>query len=434
MSDDYKLDRISDAVEESIENVRVSETGAGSLNDKSSNLQVADRVRNSSSELGSGASMSEDGDRLLRNVKSEELAVSSTEEFRVRASLEADGGRDVNDIVTMGSAVERDVATIDRFDDPYSRGEAQNEQFQDHMHTNSRQADAGRFVGSESKSLLSEFDDFVAAERNGGVRAGVSRGVGFGFEVGDMVWGKVKSHPWWPGHIYNEAFASPTVRRSKREGHVLVAFFGDSSYGWFEPAELIPFDSNFAEKSQQIHSRTFLKAVEEAVDEASRRRGLGLACKCRNPNNFRLTNVQGYFSVDVLDYEPGGVYSNNQIRKARNSFKPSETLAFVKQLAVSPHGGDHRSLSFIKNKATAFSYRRAVFEQYDETYAQAFGVQPSRPSHSQANSFNQSARVPPKGICFSLSSSFVYCLVLCFTYDDWKALSKNGALLTCILA
>ncbi|KAA3471252.1 T-complex protein 1 subunit gamma [Gossypium australe] len=33
----------------------------------------------------------------------------------------------------------------------------------------------------------------------------------YGFEVGDMVWGKVKSHPWWPGHIFNEAFASSSV-------------------------------------------------------------------------------------------------------------------------------------------------------------------------------------------------------------------------------
>lgn len=411
MNDDYKLERRSDALEESIENNRVSETGSGNPNEKSSNPQVAEQVRNSSSELGLGASVSEAGERLSRNVKSEEPGVSSMEEFRVRACSDGDDGRVANNMVSVGSAVKHDASTIGRFEDPCDRREAQNEQYQDHMdrhdreeHINSIQVDAEKFIGSESKSLLSEFDDYVAAERNGGVRAGVSRGLGYGFEVGDMVWGKVKSHPWWPGHIYNEAFASPHVRRSKREGHILVAFFGDSSYGWFEPAELIPFDSNFAEKSQQIHSRTFLKAVEEAVDEASRRCGLGLICKCRNPNNFRLTNVQGYFLVDVPDYEPGGVYSNIQIRKARNSFKPSETLAFVKQLALAPHSGDHRSITFIKNKATACAYRRAVFEQYDETYAQAFGVQPLRPSHSQANPLNQSVREPPKGICSSLSS------------------------------
>ncbi|KAK7284367.1 hypothetical protein RJT34_19112 [Clitoria ternatea] len=235
---------------------------------------------------------------------------------------------------------------------------------------------SGKFPGSDNKSLLSEFDEYVASERT------VSRDLGCVFEVGDMVWGKVKSHPWWPGHIYNEAFATSSVRRSKREGHVLVAFFGDSSYGWFEPDELIPFDSNFAEKSQQMSSRTFLKAVEEAVDEACRRRALGLACMCRKNENFRPANVEGYFYVDVGEYEPGGVYSDSEIRKARDSFIPTETLAFVKQLALAPHGGDHGRIGFAKDKATLSAYRKAVFEQFDETYAQAFGVQPLRPQDS----------------------------------------------------
>lgn len=257
---------------------------------------------------------------------------------------------------------------------------------------NTSSTGADKFPGSDSRSLLSEFDDYVASERH------VSRDLGFGFEVGDMVWGKVKSHPWWPGHIYNEAFASPSVRRSKREGHVLVAFFGDSSYGWFEPAELIPFDANFAEKSQQTSSRTFLRAVEEAVDEACRRRGLGLSCRCRNEGNFRPTNIEGYFCVDVEDYEPGGLYSEVQIKKARDSFKPSDTLDFVKQLAIAPHDGDDRSIGFCNNKATLSAYRKAVFEQYDETYAQAFGVQPMRADRAQSNLLDQtgSVRHPPR--------------------------------------
>ncbi|KAJ6397514.1 hypothetical protein OIU77_018514 [Salix suchowensis] len=118
------------------------------------------------------------------------------------------------------------------------------------------------------------------------------------------------------------------------KGHVLVAFFGDSSYGWFDPAELIPFDANFEEKSQQTNSRTFIRAVEEATDEASRRSALSVACKCRNNYNIKPANEAGYFAVDVPDYEPGGVYSVNQIIKARDGFKPGEALAFVKQLAA----------------------------------------------------------------------------------------------------
>lgn len=225
-------------------------------------------------------------------------------------------------------------------------------------------------------SMLSEFDQFTAK--------GVNEAVGHEYEIGDMVWGKVKSHPWWPGHIYNEAHASPSVQRSKREGHVLVAFFGDSSYGWYDPAELIPFEENFAEKSRQTSSRPFLKAVAEAVDELSRRRGLGLACRCRNEFNFWPSGVEDYFVVDVGDYEPV-VYYLSQINKARRDFHPNEMLSFVKELALTPMAHHQQeTIELIKNKATALACRRALFEEFDETYAQAFGTTPVRPPRPTA--------------------------------------------------
>lgn len=225
----------------------------------------------------------------------------------------------------------------------------------------------------------------------------------YGFEYGDMVWGKVKSHPWWPGHIFNEAFASSSVRRTRREGHVLVAFFGDSSYGWFDPAELVPFEPNYAEKSRQTSSRNFTKAVEEATDEASRRTALGLACRCRNRFNFRSASVRGYFVVDVFDYEPGGVYSRQQVEKARDSFQPAEALSFVQQVALMPHEGDHKSIDWIKNMALVLAYRKAVFEEFDETYAQAFGIEPVRPARDAFGVLEQPDRVPPRGIdCYFL--------------------------------
>ncbi|KAL5983829.1 hypothetical protein ACLOJK_017924 [Asimina triloba] len=222
-------------------------------------------------------------------------------------------------------------------------------------------------------------------------------GSSFRFEAGDMVWGKVKSHPWWPGHVYNEAFATSSVRRMKREGHVLVAFFGDSSYGWFNPAELVPFESHYAEKSCQTNSRNFTKAVEEAVDEAKRRRALGLACRCRNKFNFRPAGVKGYFAVDVEEYDPGMVYSREQINKAREYFQPVETLSFVQQLALAPRDVDeHSSLLRIQDVATVLAYRKAVFEEFDETYAQAFGIQPVRPS--RLDEIQKSEKALPRGI------------------------------------
>lgn len=215
------------------------------------------------------------------------------------------------------------------------------------------------------------------------------------YEIGDMVWGKVKSHPWWPGHIYSPVFASPSVLRTRMEGHVLVAFFGDSSYGWFDPAQLLPFESSFSDKCKQTSSRTFVNAVEEAVSEATRRSALAFACRCRNAGNFRPGEVEGYFAVDVCDYEPGTVYSAEQIRKARDNLKPREMVAFLNQVAASPTGNEDEGIEFMKNKAAVIAYRNAVYEEVDETYAQAFGHQPdARSSHKKNLDTGHSPKVP----------------------------------------
>ncbi|GMH07743.1 hypothetical protein Nepgr_009583 [Nepenthes gracilis] len=223
----------------------------------------------------------------------------------------------------------------------------------------------------------------------------------FGLETGDMVWAKVKSHPWWPGYIFDEVFASLSVQLMKREGHVLVAFFGDSSYGWFELAELIPYGAHYTEKSQQKNSRRFLKAVQESIDEASRRYALGLSCRCRNPNNFRPTNIHGYFAVDVFDYEAGGIYSVSQIKRARENFQPVAALLFLKQLALAPQNVESCNIDFIEKKSISLAYRRAIFEEFDETYAQAFGQEPvqstSLPPSVTDHSMKDASRAPLSG-------------------------------------
>ncbi|XP_072974941.1 PWWP domain-containing protein 1-like [Typha angustifolia] len=235
--------------------------------------------------------------------------------------------------------------------------------------------------GSFSDGSLSYYDSRVSYDPEGAWM--------HGFRIGDMVWGKVKSHPWWPGHIFNEAFASSSVRRTKREGHVLVAFFGDSSYGWFDPAELIPFGPNFLEKSKQTASRNFLKAVEEAADEAGRRGALSVACCCRKPSNFHPAGVAGYFFVDVAGFEPAGIYSDKQIKSARDKFEPKEVVSFVHSLALAPRSSEDRDIDFFRSKAMMLAYRKAVYEEFDETYAQAFGMAPVRPSPNEKATMDQ---------------------------------------------
>ncbi|KAI3996570.1 hypothetical protein MKX01_009402 [Papaver californicum] len=248
---------------------------------------------------------------------------------------------------------------------------------------------------SSAYSTVDEGNDDRMAEAFG---LEAEKAMSFGFEPGDMVWGKVKSHPWWPGQVFSEAYATTSVRRSKRVGHVLVAFFGDSSYGWFDPAEIIPFEPNYAEKSQQTTMRIFVRAVEEAVDEVRRRASLGLVCCCRNPHNFRPTNIRGQFTVDVLDYE-GGTYSVKEIKKARDSFQPGEALSFVQQLAANPRDynekdNERNGMDRIKNVATFLALRKETYEEFDETYSQAFGALSARPDTSATRVLDQAAKVP----------------------------------------
>ncbi|XP_057476020.1 PWWP domain-containing protein 4-like [Actinidia eriantha] len=213
------------------------------------------------------------------------------------------------------------------------------------------------------------------------------KNVGYEYEVGDMVWGKVESYPWWPGQIYNEVYSLPSVRNTKKEGHVLVAFYGDNTYGWLEPGGLIPFDPHYTEKSKQTNTEAFLNAVGEAKDEVNRRAALGLTCYCRAPNNFRPSIVQGsivqgFFDMDLAGFGYGNAYSLKQIERARDAFQPLKTLSFVRKLALMPQSDMQRNVEWTKNVAHLLAYRRAVFEKHDETYAQAFGVQSSHPGCS----------------------------------------------------
>lgn len=197
------------------------------------------------------------------------------------------------------------------------------------------------------------------------------------FQEGDMVWAKVKSHPWWPGQVYNPIFAAPKARKLKPD-HILIAFFGDSSYGWFLESDLVPFEQNYVEKSKQSMHRGFIKAVEEAVDEISRRAALGLMCVCRNGDAFRPRKQVGYVNVDVRGYVNPGLYSLRQIEVAKNAFKPANMLSFVRNLAVLPGSGQAKCISGIKSVAEVLAYRVATFVSVNEDYQCALRIRESR--------------------------------------------------------
>jgi DNA (cytosine-5)-methyltransferase 3A len=170
---------------------------------------------------------------------------------------------------------------------------------------------------------------------------------------------------------FDKEFSMSCMCETKREGHVLVAFFGDGSYGWLDQTELVQFDSHYVEKSKQTNAKVFLiKAVEEADDDIRRRAAYGLLCPCRSLYSFRPMHVDGVLQVDICGYEAGGLYTVEQIRSARAAFQSVEMLDF-KQMALMPCMNFKRRVPWIKNVATLLAYRREVFEEHDETHFKA---------------------------------------------------------------
>ncbi|XP_019161612.1 PREDICTED: serine/threonine-protein kinase ATM [Ipomoea nil] len=114
-------------------------------------------------------------------------------------------------------------------------------------------------------------------ERKDSVDEGVSEHT---YSVGDYVWGKIKSHPWWPGRIYDPSDASEFAEKYRQTGRLLVVYFGDGSFSWCLPSQLKPFADNFEEMSKQSSIKTFLYAVDKALDEIGTLLVLGMTCQC----------------------------------------------------------------------------------------------------------------------------------------------------------
>ncbi|KAL0318203.1 UNVERIFIED_CONTAM: hypothetical protein Scaly_2855900 [Sesamum calycinum] len=154
---------------------------------------------------------------------------------------------------------------------------------------------------------------------------------------------------------------------TKEKGRVLVAFFGDNTYGWLEPENVVPFECHFDEKSKQSEDHLFLAAVEEAF----------------------LSQEKICAWIDLK-------YSIEQIKKARNGFKPREMVSFLQKLALNPTINTRNNFTFTRNVARVLAYRKSVFEEPDETYPQEFEAQAVDSEHHADVSYGKK---PDQVIC-----------------------------------
>jgi len=182
------------------------------------------------------------------------------------------------------------------------------------------------------------------------------------FHVGDFVWGEeVNSQQWWPGQIYDSLNASDLALKTMQKGKLLVAYFGDGSFGWCNPLELKPFLENFKEFSKMSDSRRFLRAVEEAVREIGEHVEKFLVC-----DDAALVSSVA-LNLGIKD----GVVVPDVRRKIISSLvleNPGVVLDDVKRLAKTISFSNLLEIEVLKRKISAFYRCKGRFDlaKFDE--------------------------------------------------------------------
>ncbi|KFM64947.1 putative oxidoreductase GLYR1-like protein, partial [Stegodyphus mimosarum] len=84
------------------------------------------------------------------------------------------------------------------------------------------------------------------------------------FEVGDLVWAKMKGFPAWPGRIIKPPI-NETSRKPKKEKHC-VYFFGSDNHAWIEDDNIVSHTDSMLETGGKKRSAALRKAVEDLLN------------------------------------------------------------------------------------------------------------------------------------------------------------------------
>ncbi|RDX79789.1 Serine/threonine-protein kinase ATM, partial [Mucuna pruriens] len=179
-----------------------------------------------------------------------------------------------------------------------------------------------------------------------------------GFSVGDFVWGKIKSHPWWPGRIYDLSDASDFALKLRQKNRLLVAYFGDGTFAWCHPSQLKPFMENFEDMVKQSSSRAFVNAVQEAVNEVGRLLDLMSSSCVENKNRSEFTRPL----ADNSGVKEGILIPENGIEKlSAVLINPAELLSRVKQISEIISIANILELEILKARLSAFYLSRGGY-------------------------------------------------------------------------
>ncbi|CAA3033687.1 Hypothetical predicted protein [Olea europaea subsp. europaea] len=186
--------------------------------------------------------------------------------------------------------------------------------------------------------------------------------------VSDLVWGKVRSHPWWPGQIFDPADASEKAMKYCKKDCFLIAYFGDRTFAWNDLSVLKPFRSHFSQIEKQSNSEAFQNAVESALEEVSRRVELGLACPCIPREALDKIDVQTVENTGIRE-ESSRRYGVDRSTKA-TSFEPTKLLDYVRELAsAASHGADRLDLVIAQSQLLAYSRYKGQHTQIEFVFS-----------------------------------------------------------------
>ncbi|KAI3459028.1 hypothetical protein Pfo_015691 [Paulownia fortunei] len=173
------------------------------------------------------------------------------------------------------------------------------------------------------------------------------------FALSDLVWGKVRSHPWWPGQVFDPADASEKAVKYYKKDSYLVAYFGDRTFAWNDSSLLKPFRSHFSQIERQSNSEAFQNAVNCALEEVSRRVELGLACACIPKDAYATIETQVVENTGIRE-ESSRRYGVDQSSRACY-FEPDKLLEYVRDLAPrASSGADRLDLVIARAQLSAF--------------------------------------------------------------------------------
>ncbi|KAK8629721.1 hypothetical protein V6N13_078551 [Hibiscus sabdariffa] len=149
------------------------------------------------------------------------------------------------------------------------------------------------------------------------------------FRVGDIVWITFKSQSWWPGKIVDNSEEPEYAFVGDDKNCLLVGYFGSSNVAWCHPSQLKPFHLNFDEMIGQNKDRSFLGAVEKAMDDFGKHLKLEMTCPCvLKENKFLSSNSATNEGASMAECKssPLGVFSVVH-------FEPEKFLYQIKDLA-----------------------------------------------------------------------------------------------------